>query len=149
MVEKPKPTDAQKFAEVVLNPLEVSRHTPPTEKQPVAISKPFAAVVVAPVRLRAVACTPPANVDVDVFVTTRFVTVVVPAESVDENAPVPCTRKFPVVVAPPLIVSPPVCVPSPTVLDAIDSNPALNILSPAKVFVLYVVGTSTMTACSG
>ena len=74
------------------------RHTPPTEKQPVAIFTPLL------------------NVEVALPPTLRFATEMLP-ENVD--VPTPSTFKSAVVVAPPLMVIPVVCVPPPIVDDAV------------------------------
>jgi hypothetical protein len=68
----------------------VERQTPLIEKQPAVMLKPLVAVEVAvPVRLRAVVWIPAAKVEVEMLVTARLVTVVVPAPSVPAKDPVP------------------------------------------------------------
>lgn len=86
-------------------------HVPFMAKQPPVKLMPLLAVedAVVDVRLKTVAWTPPAMVEV----------------------PVPCTTRLPVVVAPPLTVRPVACVPAPTVEDAVATNPLESVARPA------------------
>src|SRR3989344_3276873 len=68
----------------------------------------------------------PPNPEGEVLLTTRLVSVEVPAERLAAErlpvkvlVPVPCTTRRFVVVAPPEMVSPPACVPSPIVEEAV------------------------------
>ena len=97
---------------------------------------PVAVEVMAPVAAIVPKFAPPTALNIPEIVVDPVTAseVEVAAESVVS----PCTRRFPVVVAPPEMVRPPVCVPSPIVVEAREMSPAVKVLSALNEFVVVV-----------